>query len=104
VVALQVQWADLLDVREHLRIYHYLGRAFSPALQQREYCLRRGYGPVDRCRRMPGVPLAELVGAADIRCPGPACPAPGTGAPVDSYSAGRARQPIRDGRESCRPE
>jgi hypothetical protein len=34
-VALRVQRADLLDMREHLRINHYLRLAFSPALQQR---------------------------------------------------------------------
>ena len=70
-----MKWTDLFHSSEHLRVHHDLWRALTPALQQCEYRVRHDHGPVDGRWRMPGMPLAELIGAVDVRGPGHSGPA-----------------------------
>ena len=99
-----MKWTDLFHSSEHLRVHHDLWRALTPALQQCEYRVRHDHGPVDGRWRMPGMPLAELIGAVDVRGPGHSGPALRSRAPEDGNGAIWAGQPIRDAEETCSAE
>ena len=68
--ALRVKRSDLFHSSEHPQIHDDLQRALPSALQQCEHRVRRGHRPVNGRRRMPGMPLTELVGTSDVRGPG----------------------------------
>src|SRR6266851_4421734 len=69
-MALRVQWSNLIDTGEHLRVHHHLWWALSFAFEQREHRFRLHDGPVDGRRCVPGVPLLELAGPDDVWGPG----------------------------------
>jgi hypothetical protein len=67
--ALRVKGPNLFHSSEHSRVHHNLRRAFPSALQQCEHRVGRGHRPVNGRRRMPGMPLTELIGTTDVRGP-----------------------------------
>ena len=67
--ALRVKRPDLFHNSEHSRVHHNLRRAFASALQQCEHRVGRGHRPVNGRRRMPGMPLTELISTTEVRGP-----------------------------------
>ena len=65
-MALRVQWSNLIDAGEYLRVHDHLWWALSFAFEQREHRFRLHDGPVDGRRCVPGVPLLELAGPDDV--------------------------------------
>ncbi len=96
-VALRVESSELIDASEHLRVHDRPRRALPSPLEQREYGCGLDDSSVDSRWRVPGLPLAELVGAVHVRGPGDARLTLGGRAPEDGQRfIGRER-----GRTGC---